>query len=168
MRSTKEELIKKGVLMPDGTDKDQDSKINDSVHQNHIPQINGFGPESGMSETEKQRNSPSSLSVPSFLYVSDSSLVSMEKKRNKYRCGQRTVRLAVVESVVESSSNGISQRNKARSLRAQAQLIQCETKTLSIEKKTGERDGGARAGVPVVTSWKSNCRIATFFLINFC
>ncbi|GFV00147.1 transposon Tf2-6 polyprotein [Trichonephila clavipes] len=36
MRSTKE-LIKKGVLIPDGTDKDQDSKINDSVHQNHIP-----------------------------------------------------------------------------------------------------------------------------------
>ncbi|GFU17175.1 phosphatase and actin regulator 2 [Trichonephila clavipes] len=31
MRPTKE-LIKKGVLMPDGTDKDQDSKINDSVH----------------------------------------------------------------------------------------------------------------------------------------
>ncbi|GFT28543.1 phosphatase and actin regulator 2 [Trichonephila clavipes] len=58
MRSTKEELIKKSVLMPDGTDKDQDSKINDSVHQNHILQINGFG-SSGMSETEKQRNSPS-------------------------------------------------------------------------------------------------------------
>ncbi|GFT00086.1 phosphatase and actin regulator 2 [Trichonephila clavipes] len=32
MRSTKDQLIKKGVLMPDGTDKDQDSKINDSVH----------------------------------------------------------------------------------------------------------------------------------------
>ncbi|GFY24463.1 phosphatase and actin regulator 2 [Trichonephila clavipes] len=31
MRSTKK-LIKKSVLMPDGTDKDQDSKINDSVH----------------------------------------------------------------------------------------------------------------------------------------
>ncbi|GFV05832.1 phosphatase and actin regulator 2 [Trichonephila clavipes] len=31
MRSTKE-LIKKVVFMPDGTDKDQDSKINDSVH----------------------------------------------------------------------------------------------------------------------------------------
>ncbi|GFW81667.1 phosphatase and actin regulator 2 [Trichonephila clavipes] len=59
MRSTKEELIKKGVLMLDGTDKDQDSKINGSVHQNHILQINGFGPESGMSETEKQCNSPS-------------------------------------------------------------------------------------------------------------
>ncbi|GFU82799.1 phosphatase and actin regulator 2 [Trichonephila clavipes] len=28
MRSTKEEFIKKGVLMPDGTDKNQDSKIN--------------------------------------------------------------------------------------------------------------------------------------------
>ncbi|GFW00260.1 phosphatase and actin regulator 2 [Trichonephila clavipes] len=32
MRSTKDQLIKKGVLMPDGTDNDQDSKINDSVH----------------------------------------------------------------------------------------------------------------------------------------
>ncbi|GFW93192.1 phosphatase and actin regulator 2 [Trichonephila clavipes] len=32
MRSTKDQLIKKGILMPDGTDKDQDSKINDSVH----------------------------------------------------------------------------------------------------------------------------------------
>ncbi|GFS99663.1 phosphatase and actin regulator 2 [Trichonephila clavipes] len=39
MRSTKEELIKKGLLMPDGTDQDQGSKINDSIHQNHIPQI---------------------------------------------------------------------------------------------------------------------------------
>ncbi|GFW84756.1 phosphatase and actin regulator 2 [Trichonephila clavipes] len=68
MRSTKEELIKKGVLMPDGTDKDQDSKINGSVHQNHIPQINGFGPRWHF------------LSVRSFLYVSDSPLVSMGKK----------------------------------------------------------------------------------------
>ncbi|GFS62748.1 phosphatase and actin regulator 2 [Trichonephila clavipes] len=32
MRSTKDQLIKKGVLMPDGSDKDQDSRINDSVH----------------------------------------------------------------------------------------------------------------------------------------
>ncbi|GFU05926.1 phosphatase and actin regulator 2 [Trichonephila clavipes] len=32
MRSTKDQLVKKDVLMPDGTDKDQDSKINDSVH----------------------------------------------------------------------------------------------------------------------------------------
>ncbi|GFW60455.1 phosphatase and actin regulator 2 [Trichonephila clavipes] len=54
-----------------------------------------------------------------------SPLVSMKKK--KYRCGQRTVRLAVVES----SATGIS--SKARSLRAQAQLI--KTKTLTIEKE---------------------------------
>ncbi|GFU71153.1 phosphatase and actin regulator 2 [Trichonephila clavipes] len=64
---------------------------------------------------------PTSLSVPSFLYVSDSPLVFMKKKRNKYRCGQRTVRLAVVES----SATGIS--SKARGLRAQAQLIKTET-----------------------------------------
>ncbi|GFU74968.1 phosphatase and actin regulator 2 [Trichonephila clavipes] len=32
MRSTKDQLVKKDILMPDGTDKDQDSKINDSVH----------------------------------------------------------------------------------------------------------------------------------------
>ncbi|GFU96022.1 phosphatase and actin regulator 2 [Trichonephila clavipes] len=32
MRSTKDQLIKKGVLMPDGSDKDQDSRINNSVH----------------------------------------------------------------------------------------------------------------------------------------
>ncbi|GFT22977.1 hypothetical protein TNCV_1857691 [Trichonephila clavipes] len=56
-----------------------------------------------------------------------------EKKRNKYRCGQRTVRLAVVES----SATGIS--SKARSLRAQAQLIKTETKTWTFEKRA-EKD----------------------------
>ncbi|GFV18381.1 hypothetical protein TNCV_1244761 [Trichonephila clavipes] len=55
----------------------------------------------------------------------------MERKRNKYRCGQRTVRLAFVES----SATGIS--SKARSLRAQAQLI--KTKTLTIEKRAEKR-----------------------------
>ncbi|GFY10639.1 phosphatase and actin regulator 2 [Trichonephila clavipes] len=46
MRSSKEELVKKDVLMPDGTDNDQDSKINDSVHptvlsssQNHAMSV---------------------------------------------------------------------------------------------------------------------------------
>ncbi|GFU30455.1 phosphatase and actin regulator 2 [Trichonephila clavipes] len=49
-----------------------------------------------------------SLSVPSFLYVSDSPLVSMKKKkRNKYRCGQRTVRLAVVACSKARSPPGI-------------------------------------------------------------
>ncbi|GFV42264.1 phosphatase and actin regulator 2 [Trichonephila clavipes] len=32
MRSSKRRACEKVVLMPDGTDKDQDSKINDSVH----------------------------------------------------------------------------------------------------------------------------------------
>ncbi|GFV78364.1 phosphatase and actin regulator 2 [Trichonephila clavipes] len=32
MRSTKDQLVKKDVLMPNGSDKDQDSGINDSVH----------------------------------------------------------------------------------------------------------------------------------------
>ncbi|GFX01362.1 phosphatase and actin regulator 2 [Trichonephila clavipes] len=32
MRSTKDQLVKKDVLMPDGSDKDQDSKINYSLH----------------------------------------------------------------------------------------------------------------------------------------
>ncbi|GFT22972.1 hypothetical protein TNCV_1857671 [Trichonephila clavipes] len=67
---------------------------------------------------------------PIVLY---SPLVSMKKKRNKYRCGQRTVRLAVVES----SATGIS--SKARSLRAQAQLIKTETKTWTFEKRA-EKD----------------------------
>ncbi|GFX04849.1 transposable element Tcb1 transposase [Trichonephila clavipes] len=53
----------------------------------------------------------------------------MKKKRNKYRCGQRTVRLAVVES----SATGIS--SKARSLRAQTQVIKTKTETLTIEKE---------------------------------
>ncbi|GFT72308.1 hypothetical protein TNCV_3608771 [Trichonephila clavipes] len=53
----------------------------------------------------------------------------MKKKSNKYRCGQRTVRLAVVES----SATGIS--SKARSLRAQAQLIKTKTETSTIERE---------------------------------
>ncbi|GFT72180.1 transposon Tf2-6 polyprotein [Trichonephila clavipes] len=32
MRSSKEELVKKDVLIPDGSDKDRDSKTNDSIH----------------------------------------------------------------------------------------------------------------------------------------
>ncbi|GFW60946.1 integrase catalytic domain-containing protein [Trichonephila clavipes] len=45
-----------------------------------------------------------------------SPLVSMKRKRNKYRCGQRTVRLAVVESnrqqSTQSSRAGAANRNK--------------------------------------------------------
>ncbi|GFU69954.1 uncharacterized protein TNCV_5136781 [Trichonephila clavipes] len=47
---------------------------------------------------------------------SHSPLVYMKKKRNKYRCGQRTVRLAVVESnrqqSTQSSHAGAANRNK--------------------------------------------------------
>ncbi|GFW82133.1 transposon Tf2-9 polyprotein [Trichonephila clavipes] len=86
-----------------------------------------FGPYEVVKVKPKDRYD--SLSVPSFLYVSDSPLVSMKKKKNKYRCGQRTVRLAIVES----SATGIS--SKARSLRAQAQLIKTKTETLTIERE---------------------------------
>ncbi|GFU84692.1 phosphatase and actin regulator 2 [Trichonephila clavipes] len=83
MRSTKDQLIKKGVLMP--------------VKHN-------------------------SLSVPSFLYVSDSPLVSMKKeKRKTYRCGQRTVRLA-----------DCGMQPRPSSLRAQAQLSETQTETIRL------------------------------------
>ncbi|GFT89731.1 phosphatase and actin regulator 2 [Trichonephila clavipes] len=67
MRSTKDQLVKKDVLMP----------VKHNVFLWNFPDVE------------------ESLSVPSFLYVSDSPLVSMKKeKRKTYRCGQRTVRLA--------------------------------------------------------------------------
>ncbi|KFM78216.1 Phosphatase and actin regulator 2, partial [Stegodyphus mimosarum] len=67
MRSTKDELIKKGVLLPDVTEKGQDGKINDSVLQNHIPQINGFLSEVDMSEADKL-SSPTVTSSTSDSY----------------------------------------------------------------------------------------------------
>ncbi|GFX15557.1 hypothetical protein TNCV_3304861 [Trichonephila clavipes] len=112
MRSTKDQLVKKDVLMPDGTDKDQDSKINYSVHPTVL----------SSSQNHAMPVKHNSLSVPSFLYVSDSPLVSMKKeKRKTYRCGQRTVRLA---------GCGIQKS----SLRAQAQQIQTKTCGLLREK----------------------------------
>lgn len=64
MRSTKDELIKKGVLLPDGFDKDQDGK-NDSLHQNHIPQMNGFVTEGSLAETDNSRSVQSVRSTSS-------------------------------------------------------------------------------------------------------
>ncbi|GFU68924.1 hypothetical protein TNCV_4882511 [Trichonephila clavipes] len=128
MRSTKE-LIKKDVLMPDGTDNDQDRKINDSVHptvlsssQNHAMPVkhNVF-----------LWNLPDvveSLSVPSFLYVSYSPLVSMKKeKRKTYRCGQRTVRLADCGS----QSQAVFARRRSE---LKLKLLTCEHL-----RETGER-----------------------------
>ncbi|GFU11918.1 hypothetical protein TNCV_1483891 [Trichonephila clavipes] len=104
-----------------------------------------------------------SLSVPSFLYVSDSPLVSMEKEKGKYRCGQRTVRLAVVAC----------SRKQKHSLRAQAQLSETRTETVETfelvkvepkllrEEKENER--GARAGVTFcISSSNLSVKIATF------
>ncbi|GFS89276.1 phosphatase and actin regulator 2 [Trichonephila clavipes] len=50
-----------------------------------------------------------------------------KEKRNTYRCGQHTVRLAGCR--IQSFSR------KARSLRAQAQLIETRTETLTFEKR---------------------------------
>ncbi|GFX63754.1 hypothetical protein TNCV_215541 [Trichonephila clavipes] len=127
MRSTKEELVKKVVLMPDGTEKDQDSKINDSVHptvlsssQNHAMPVK---------HNVSLLNLPDVEEMPSHdgetVLFSNSPLVSMnENEMNKYRCGQRTVRLA---------SCGIQQiqsfSRKPRNLRAQAQLSETGTET---------------------------------------
>ncbi|GFV27227.1 hypothetical protein TNCV_3459221 [Trichonephila clavipes] len=69
-----------------------------------------------------------SLSVPSFLYVSDSPLVSMKKeKRKTYRCGQRTVRLAGY--IIQWLST------TPRSLRVQAQQIQTRTETMGLLRR---------------------------------
>ncbi|GFV15255.1 phosphatase and actin regulator 2 [Trichonephila clavipes] len=141
MRSTKE-LIKKGVLMPDGTDKDQDSKINYSVHptvlsssQNHAMPVkhNVF-----------LWNYPDVEEVPS--HDGETILLWSRRKRKKrrtYRCGQRTVRFA-----------GCGMQPKPSSLRAQAQLMRTETCGLlrirEREKAKRRNDRGERAGVTVI------------------
>ncbi|GFS65353.1 phosphatase and actin regulator 2 [Trichonephila clavipes] len=144
MLSTKDQLIKKGVLMPDGTDNDQDSKINDSVHpsvlsssQNHAMPVKHNVFLLNLPDVEE------SLSVPSFLYVSDSPLVSMKKEK-------RDVPLRTADSQA-----GRLWQPKPSSLRAQAQLMRTETvKTLRLKREKSEqrKDGGSRAGVPVENS----------------
>ncbi|GFU87438.1 phosphatase and actin regulator 2 [Trichonephila clavipes] len=97
MRSSKEELVKKDVFKPDRSDKNQDSKINAFLL--NLPDVK------------------ESLSVLSFLYVSDSPLVSMERKigiRTAADSGQRTIRMAgcgiqdpiVLEKTTHSSRAG--------------------------------------------------------------
>ncbi|GFV17000.1 hypothetical protein TNCV_461641 [Trichonephila clavipes] len=118
MRSTKDQLIKKGVLMPDGSDKDQDSRINDSVHpsvlsssQNHALPVkhNVF-----------LWNLPDVEEVPSHdgETVQFSSGIHGKEKRNTYRCGQRTVRLAgcgIQEIQSFSSSHAVFARRRSKS-----------------------------------------------------
>ncbi|GFV28200.1 phosphatase and actin regulator 2 [Trichonephila clavipes] len=87
-----------------------------------------------------------SLSVPSFLYVSDSPLVSMKKeKRRTYRCGQRTVRLA-----------DYGMQPKPSSLRAQAQLSETQTETCELLRETAERTTEVREQA-LPTSQKPIC-----------
>ncbi|GFT73451.1 hypothetical protein TNCV_4020931 [Trichonephila clavipes] len=87
-------------------------------------------------EIGRYRHHPTdtSLSVPSFVYVSDSPLVSMKKKKKK-----RKERSTTADSVRSGWPLWNRHPIEARSLRAQAQLIQGETKTLTIEKKA-EKD----------------------------
>ncbi|GFS83333.1 hypothetical protein TNCV_600671 [Trichonephila clavipes] len=114
MRSTKDQLVKKDVLMP----------VKHNVFLWNLPDVE------------------ESLSVPSFLYVSDSPLVSMKKEK-------KDVPLRTADSQA-----GRLWQPKPSSLRAQAQLMRTETvKTLTLEKKqkreenSGEKHRGARAGV---------------------
>ncbi|GFW25629.1 phosphatase and actin regulator 2 [Trichonephila clavipes] len=90
MRSTKDQLVKKDVLMP--------------VKHNVF-----------------LWNLPDSLSVPSFLYVSDSPLVSMEKEK-------REVPLRTAYS--QAGRCGMQPKAKPNSLRAQAQLSETQTETV--------------------------------------
>ncbi|GFU90097.1 phosphatase and actin regulator 2 [Trichonephila clavipes] len=126
MRSTKE-LIKKGVLMPDGTDKDQDSKINDSVHptvlsssQNHaMPVKHVF-----------LWNLPDVEEMPSH----DGETVQFSGLHGS--------------TAADSGQSGwpdvVSSRSRAkRNLRAQAQLSESRTETLGLlreEKRKASRE----------------------------
>ncbi|GFV08316.1 hypothetical protein TNCV_327501 [Trichonephila clavipes] len=91
MRSTKE-LVKKDVLMP----------VKHNVFLWNLPDVE------------------ESLSVPSFLYVSDSPLVSMEKE-------ERDVPLRTAYS--QNGRCGMQPKAK-HSLRAQAQLSETQTETV--------------------------------------
>ncbi|GFW28292.1 transposon Tf2-6 polyprotein [Trichonephila clavipes] len=116
MRSSKEELVKKDVLMPDGSDKNQDS------------------------ETQCFPVEPSGcrrVLVCSVFFVCFrfSSGIHGKEKRNTYRCGQRTVRLAGCGiQEIQSFSR------KPRNLRAQAQLSETKTETCELLKKRSKKE----------------------------
>ncbi|GFY21564.1 hypothetical protein TNCV_1167091 [Trichonephila clavipes] len=75
-----------------------------------------------------------------------------KEKRNTYRCGQRTVRLAGCGiQEIQSFSR------KPRNLRAQAQLSETKTETCELLVKREKKNRGARAGVTVIASCKPIC-----------
>ncbi|GFW71380.1 phosphatase and actin regulator 2 [Trichonephila clavipes] len=124
MRSTKDQLVKKDVLMP----------VKHNVFLWNLPDVE------------------ESLSVPSFLYVSDSPLVSMKKEK-------REVPLRTADSQA-----GRLWQPKPSSLRAQAQQIQ--TKTLGHwrrEKAERKRTTEVREqAFPSRIHENLSVRIATF------
>ncbi|GFV41008.1 phosphatase and actin regulator 2 [Trichonephila clavipes] len=95
MRSTKDQLVKKDVLLP----------VKHNVFLWNLPDVE------------------ESLSVPSFLYVSDYPLVSMEKEK-------REVPLRTAYS--QAGRCGMLPKAK-HSLRAQAQLSETKTETMRTE-----------------------------------
>ncbi|GFW78514.1 phosphatase and actin regulator 2 [Trichonephila clavipes] len=95
MRSTKDQLVKKDVLMP----------VKHNVFLWNLPDVE------------------ESLSVPSFLYVSDSPLVSMERKKEY-----------VPLRTAYSQAGRCGMQPKAKhSLRTQAQLSETKTETMRTE-----------------------------------
>ncbi|GFW25692.1 phosphatase and actin regulator 2 [Trichonephila clavipes] len=100
MRSSKEELVKKDVLMPDGTHKNQDSKINISLW-----------------------NLPDVEEVPSHDGETVQFSSGLDEKGKKEEVPLRTA-----YSQAGRMSDPIVSRQ--RSLRAQAQLSETRTKTL--------------------------------------
>ncbi|GFT95667.1 hypothetical protein TNCV_310651 [Trichonephila clavipes] len=128
MHSTKE-LIKKDVLMPDGTDKDQDSKINDSVHPTVL-------------------SSSQNHAMP----VKNNILLWSPWK---LRCGQRTVRLAGY-SIQWLSTTPRSLHAQAQQIQTRTETMGL-LRIREREKAEMRNDGGARAGVTIKTSSKLIC-----------
>ncbi|GFT01046.1 phosphatase and actin regulator 2 [Trichonephila clavipes] len=163
MRSSKEELVKKGVLMPDGSDKDQDSKIHDCVHptvlsssQNHampvknnvfllnlpdVEEILLWYPWKGKKEYVPLRTAYKS---PRVAEQCDVNIQSINQSS-----GQRTVRLAGcgIQEIQLSSKNAVFARRRSKS----------KLKLLNIREKAEKKNRGARAGVTVDTSFKPIC-----------
>ncbi|GFT43861.1 phosphatase and actin regulator 2 [Trichonephila clavipes] len=108
MRSTKEELIKKGVLMPDGTDKDQDSKINDSVHPTVLS--------SSQNHAMPVKHNVSLLNLPD---------VELMEKHD----GETLVQLAVVESNRHLVKHAVFVLRCSKSKPKLGQLIKEQKKT---------------------------------------
>ncbi|GFW83021.1 CCHC-type domain-containing protein [Trichonephila clavipes] len=134
MRSTKVQLVKKDVLMP----------VKHNVFLWNLPDVE------------------ESLSVPSFLYVSDSPLVSMEKEKRE-----------VPLRTAYSQAGRCGMQPKPSSLRAQAQLNETKTETMRTEtvetfelvkveqkllreKQKRERERGARVEAALATAMAEN------------